>query len=161
MKPPAIRRFRRPFCRRERGVTMVLVALAMIAIIGMAALSMDIITLYLAGEEAQRSADAAALAAARVISMSGMTGDPNNPSTWKAICGGSSSPATQAATAVGMESAVGGTVADIPKVTYSAPGGSQVLDCSNLPSASAFVINPLVTVQINPATLPPFFSRTC
>ncbi len=57
---------------------MVLVALAMVAIIAMAALSIDVITLYLAREEAQRSADAAALAAARVISLSGMTGDPSN-----------------------------------------------------------------------------------
>ena len=53
---------------------MILVALAMIAIIAMAALSIDVITLYLAREEAQRSADAGALAAARVISLSGITG---------------------------------------------------------------------------------------
>ena len=67
---------------------MVLVALAMVAIISMAALSIDVITLYLAREEAQRSADAAALAAARVISVSGMTGDPDNAATRTAICGG-------------------------------------------------------------------------
>ena len=46
----------------ERGVTMILVALAMVAIIAMAALSIDVITLYLARQEAQRSADSAALA---------------------------------------------------------------------------------------------------
>ncbi len=62
----------------ERGVTMVLVAVAMVAIVAMAALSIDIVTLYLAREEAQRSADAAALAAARVLSVSGITGDPSN-----------------------------------------------------------------------------------
>jgi Flp pilus assembly protein TadG len=62
----------------ERGVTMIFVALAMVAIIAMAALSIDVITLYLAKEEAQRSADAAALAAARVLSLSGVTGDPDN-----------------------------------------------------------------------------------
>ena len=72
----------------ERGVTMVLVALAMVAMIAMAALSIDVVMLYLAREEAQRSADAAALAAARVISLSGMTGDPSNISgLWSAICG--------------------------------------------------------------------------
>src|ERR1700680_56584 len=105
MKPPAIRRDWRtsPPTQGEHGVTMVLVALAMVAIIAMAALSIDIITLYLAREEAQRSADAAALAAARVISISGVTGaaDPDTDSaSWKLICGGSSSTATQAAQAV-------------------------------------------------------------
>jgi len=34
-----------------------LVAIAMVAIIAMAALSIDVVTLYLAREEAQRSAD--------------------------------------------------------------------------------------------------------
>src|SRR5438876_1013371 len=85
------------FRRREHGVTMVLVAVAMVAIIAIAALSIDVITLYLAREEAQRSADAAALAAARVISISGLTGDPSNSSSsWQAICNGSTSPASQA-----------------------------------------------------------------
>ena len=63
---------------REHGVTMVFVALAMVAIIAMAALSIDVITLYLAREEAQRSADQAALAAARILSVAGITGDPSN-----------------------------------------------------------------------------------
>ena len=64
---------------QERGVTMLLVAVAMVAIIGMAALSIDVITLYLAREEAQHSADSAALGAAKVLSLSGITGDP----VWK------------------------------------------------------------------------------
>jgi uncharacterized membrane protein len=76
----------------ERGVTMIFVAVAMVAIIGMAALSIDVVTLYLAKEEAQHSADLAALAAARVLSLSGVTGDPGNtqgglPSApWQAAC---------------------------------------------------------------------------
>jgi len=43
---------------QERGITMLLVALAMVAIIGMAALSIDVITLYLAREEAQQGGSA-------------------------------------------------------------------------------------------------------
>ncbi len=80
MKPAAIRRSRnfRPQRTSESGVTMVLMALAMVAILAMAALSIDVVTLYLANAEAQRSADTAALAAARVLSISGMTGDPSN-----------------------------------------------------------------------------------
>ena len=87
----------------ERGVTMVLVALAMVAIIAMAALSIDVITLYLAREEAQRSADTAVLAAARVLSLSGVTGDPQNTSgLWLDACNA----ATQVAQAVGNMNAV-------------------------------------------------------
>src|SRR6266567_9478227 len=124
--------------QKERGVTIVLVAVAMVAIIGMAALSIDVITLYLAKEEAQRSADAAALAAARVISMSGMTGDPNNTSSsWQAICNGSTSPASQAANAVATQSSVGGTVGGVD-VTYSA-GGVTSSDCAGL--GAAFGVN--------------------
>ena len=80
MKAPVIPKSRNalPVSQRERGVTMVLVAVAMVAIIAMAALSIDVISLYLVKEEAQRAADAAALAAARVISISGITGDPSN-----------------------------------------------------------------------------------
>ena len=90
MKAPAIPKFRNALrARRERGVTMVLVAVAMVAIIAMAALSIDVISLYLVKEEAQRAADAAALAAARVISISGITGDPNNSSaSWQPFVAG-------------------------------------------------------------------------
>jgi len=158
MKRPAIPKSRSEYPRRgERGVTMVLVALAMVAIIAMAALSIDVITLYLAREEAQRSADAAALAGARVISLSGMTGDPNNNATWLAVCGGLNSPATLAATAVGMQGAVGGTVANSVTVNYSVGAGSKSADCSTL--AAAFGINPIVTVQVSRTSLPTFFSR--
>jgi hypothetical protein len=161
MKPPAISRFRRTndSRQRERGITMVLVAIAMVAIIAMAALSIDIITLYLAREEAQRSADQAALAAARVISISGVTSNPNNTSpsfSWGLVCGGSSSPATLAAVAVATQSEGGGTAASPPTVTYSAAGVTNP-DCSTLPAA--FGVNPLVNVQLTLANLPTFFSR--
>ena len=142
---------------------MVLVALALVAIIAMAALSIDVITLYLAREEAQRTADTAALAAARVISISGLTGDPSNSSlSWQAICGPPNYPATQAATSVAQQNAVGGT--SIPTasvtVTYSVTSGgttSSNTDCSQLPAA--FGINPVVTVVVQRAGLPTFFSR--
>src|SRR5216684_4372401 len=110
MKPPLVRRLHRsrPGRNRERGVTMVLVAVAMIAMIAMAALSIDLITLYLAREEAQRSADAAALTAARVLSITGVTGDPANvqgslpASPWPTAC----NLATQLATTVANQNSV-------------------------------------------------------
>src|SRR3981081_1044480 len=95
MKTPAIRRSPqlRAARRGERGVTMVLMALSMVAILAMAALSIDVVTLYLANAEAQRSADTAARAAARVLSLTGMTGDPSNAAAgaianpWQKACG--------------------------------------------------------------------------
>src|SRR5215831_12642686 len=105
--------------KRQRGVTIVLVAVAMVAIIAMAALSVDVITLYLAKQEAQRAADAAALAAARVISVSGLTGDPGNSlPSWQAVCGGTSSPATLAATSVALQNVIGGAAANTVTVNY-------------------------------------------
>ncbi len=132
----------------------------MVAIIAMAALSIDVITLYLAREEAQRSADAAALAAARVISISGLTGDPANSSlSWQAICGPPNNPAAQAAISVVQQNAVGGLVIPVPSITvmYSAGGGAPSADCSSLPAA--FGVNPMVTVQVARTNLPTFFSR--
>jgi Flp pilus assembly protein TadG len=142
--------------RREHGVTMILVALAMVAIIAMAALSIDVITLYLAREEAQRAADAAALAAARVISISGLTGDPADTLTfWQTVCNGSTSPASMAATAVATQSAVSGTSAGV-LVTYSSSTTSSS-DCVSV--GPPFAVNPLVTVKVTRTGLPTFFSR--
>jgi Flp pilus assembly protein TadG len=166
MKKPAFRKARASQPNRERGVTMVLVAIAMVAIISIAALSIDVITLYLAKEEAQRSADNAALAAAKIISLSGLTADPSNGNgNWGRICGpddGTNGIATRTAKAVAGQDAVGGQVAGTINVTYAAGSGGAVgagtSDCTTL-ATSAFGVNPLVTVQVIRASLPSFFSR--
>lgn len=130
---------------------MVLVALAMVAIIAMAALSIDIITLYLDREEAQRSADTAALAAARVLSLSGVTGDPNNaqgglpPPPWPAAC----ALATQMAQAIANQNSVGSAVANTVSVTFSYNGATT--DCSN--GNAGFRINPQVRTKLPPFLL--------
>src|SRR5882672_9874435 len=67
---------RRP---RERGQTIVLVAIALVSLLGMAALAIDVTTLYVARTEMQRAADAAALAGAKAFVDSGITSDPLNP----------------------------------------------------------------------------------
>jgi Flp pilus assembly protein TadG len=164
MKVPALHRFRFTQSERnsERGITMVLVAVAMVAIIAMAALSIDVVTLYLAKEEAQRSADAAALAAARVISISGITGTANpstDTSSWAAICG-TGGVATQTAQTVGKQNSVGHIAPATVTVTYSAGSGGSFgssTDCSGL--TAAFAVNPMVTVQVTRGSLPNFFSR--
>ena len=57
--------------RRERGVTILIVAIAMISMLAMLALGIDIVSLYVAEGDAQRTADAAALAGAKVFVSSG------------------------------------------------------------------------------------------
>jgi Flp pilus assembly protein TadG len=156
MKLPAIRKFSHAQASRhaERGMTMVLVALAMVAIIAMAALSIDVVTLYLAREEAQRSADAAALAAERVISLSGATGDPGNTTgDWPTAC----TAATQVAQAVANQNAVGNAVATTVNVNF-VYNGTAVANCT-FAAGNAFGVNPQVKVQVIRASLPTFFSR--
>ena len=140
---------------------MVLVAVAMVAIIAMAALSIDVITLYLAKQEAQRSADAAALSAAKVLSLSGITGDPGNSTlNWGAICGpddGTNGVATRVAKAVANQNLIAGAPVTTPTVTYSS-GGSTSPDCTAL-NTTGFGVNPIVTVQLTRSSLPTFFSR--
>src|ERR1051326_7629670 len=163
-----------PFPRRsrtarhpERGVTMILVALAMIAIIAMAAISIDVITLYLAKLEAQRAADTAAVAAAKVIALSGITGDPTNQSlNWTLICGpddGTNGLATRIAKATAAQNTIGGIAATSVTVTYAAGNGNSiglgVADCSSLAALTAFGVNPIVNVQLTRTALPNFFSR--
>jgi Flp pilus assembly protein TadG len=162
MKRPSFCRTHLPAqCHREHGVTMVLVALAMVAIVAMAALSIDVVTLYLAREEAQRAADAGALAAARVISISGVTGTAgpdNGAGLWTAICGGDTSVASLTAKAVAQENSVAGSAATVT-VTYSSGSGSSVANCAAVPGDDLLGVNPLVTVQVRRDTLPTLFSR--
>jgi len=162
IKSPAVHRVRPlpPPRNGESGVTILLVAAAMVAIMGMAALSIDMLSLYLARAEAQRAADAAALAAARVISISGITGDPSNSTgSWAAICG-SAGPglATQVAQAVIQQNPIAGL--SLPtssiQVKYSAGTGTPAASCVGI---SAFGVNPMVTVQVTRSSLPTFFSR--
>jgi hypothetical protein len=133
---------------------MVLVAAAMVAVMAMAALSIDVVTLYLANAEAQRSADTAALAAARILSISGMTGDPSDSSGyWTQAC----AMATQIAQSVANQNVVGGTVPASVTVSFlNDPSGGA---CSDQGVATVFGTNPLVRVQVQRPNLPTFFSR--
>jgi len=59
--------------RRERGQTIILVAISIVSLLAMAALAIDVVTLYSASSETQRAADAAALAGAKALADSGIT----------------------------------------------------------------------------------------
>ena len=136
----------------ERGVTIVFVALAMVAILAIAALSIDVIVLYLAKEEAQRSADAAALAAARVLSLSGVTGDPqyNDVSSWQEAC----NQARLVAQAMVNQNTIGRGLANVVTVTFLYNGAAT--DCTG---GAAFAVNPQVKVDVTRQALPNYFSR--
>src|SRR5580704_7418895 len=152
MRPPLIQRPRRslPYRTGERGVTMALVALSIVAIVAMAGISIDIGTLYEASAEAQRSADAAALAAAKVLSSSGITGDPTNSSgQWSKACDA----AIAIAKAVANQDAVGGVATFTVNVTFLSS------DASSCTSVGAFGVNPMVTVQVVQSTMPSYFAR--
>jgi hypothetical protein len=138
--------------RSDRGVVITLVAVFMLAVIGaMAALSIDVVTLYTARSEAQLAADAAALAGARVLANSGMT------SASSSAVGGNAVPlAIAVATQVAASSTVGGRTLN--------PGASPCVAgqeiCVNIPQGGAdFIANPQVTVQVQRTDLPTFFAR--
>jgi hypothetical protein len=138
---------------------MALVAISMVAIIAMAAWSIDLVTLYLARQEAQRAADAGALAATRVISVSGITGtaDPDTqPAHWTSICGPNGVATHAAQAAAGQNSVASGIgTVTVNYATFGA-GGTSSNNCSTL--GTVFAINPLVTVQVR-ISVPTFFSR--
>ena len=163
MLPPLIDRQRtnpKPGSR-EGGFTMALVTVALVTIIAMAALSIDIGTLYQAKAEAQRAADAAALTAARMISVSGITGDPANQSnSWQPICGGSSSAATLAAINIAQQNLISGVAATSADVSVKYGGGSAGATSTSCAGAgAAFGVNPVVTVTVTSGKLPIFFAR--
>jgi hypothetical protein len=138
--------------RSDRGVVITLVAVFMLAVIGaMAALSIDVVTLYTARSEAQLAADAAALAGARVLANSGMTS-----ASTSAVGNNAVTLALAVATQVAASSTVGGRTLN--------PGASPCVAgqeiCVNIPQTGAdFVANPQVSVQVQRIDLPTFFAR--
>lgn len=127
---------------RERGVVITLVAVFMaFVVIVMAALAIDITTLYTARSEAQAAADGAALAAARTLANSGL-----------ASAEGYTPSFTAAAEALATTIAL--------KVAESNPIGGNNLTSSGISISFKHenLYNPQVTVKVN-AALPTFFLR--
>lgn len=129
--------------RREKGQTILLVAISLISLLAMAALAIDIVTLYSARSEIQRAADTAALAGAKAIADSGITTllltDPNftTVQTW----------ATTAAT-----NQVNAALQNNPVVGTSLGPVTPTFDWTRQG-------DPQITVQLSSSNLPTFFSR--
>jgi putative Flp pilus-assembly TadE/G-like protein len=129
----------------ERGVTMILVAVAMLSMLAMVVLAVDVIVLYAARTEAQRAADSAALAAAKMLVDMGVTTDPSVTVPTAAQVDA----ATKAAQSVAVNAIIGGRQVQTGDVTLSFPGSGT----------ATFNINPKVTVTVQNPSLPTFFSR--
>jgi len=152
MKKPLVPRFS-PRCQagrstfqRQKGQTLMLVAVSLTALIGLAALAIDVTTLYLAHSEAEKVADAAALAGAKAFVSTGFTsgglGDWNNGGVQALACNGSTGYADLQALAAANQNTVGGAV---PTVTTACNFGTAQ--------------NPQITVTVTRTALPTFFSR--
>jgi hypothetical protein len=139
----------------ERGVTILLVAAALVALLAMAALAIDIVTLYVARGEVQRAADAAALAGAKMFVSSGFTsgllGSPSSSGVQDTVCltsgPGAAAAANRQAEAVAGLNQVAGQPATVQSITCDY---SLTL---NPP------LNPRITVTVQRTGLPTFFAR--
>jgi hypothetical protein len=135
--------------RGERGQTILLVAVSIVSLLAMAALAIDVVSLYVASTEIQRSADAAALAGAKAIADSGYTtlqpGDTNLGAAQLLA----QSMATQAILAIVQAATPVNQVAGGSPVQV---GGSPAFTW--LPNN-----NPHVTVTLQLTNLPTFFAR--
>jgi hypothetical protein len=135
--------------RSERGQTILLVAISMVSLLAMAALAIDVVTLYVARTEVQRAADAAALAGAKAIADSGVTTLPSGDGNLGNAITLAQSMATSAITAVLSATA---------PLNNPVAGNSPAL--VGLPAFN-FVPNnnPTVTVVVQQTNLPTFFAR--
>ncbi len=121
-----------------------LVAVFMLAVVGaMAALSIDVVTIYTARSEAQLAADGAALAGARVLANSGATSDTTGVSMANAW-----TLAQAVALQVAEQNQVGGTNLTAGEVTVPAA-----------PVGTTLPTNPTFTVSVQVTNLPTFFAR--
>lgn len=136
----------KPFHRRsgERGQTIILVAVSLVSLLAMAALAIDVVTLYVARSEMQRAADAAALAGAKAFVDSGVTSlgpaDPNLAT----VQGMAQTMATTVINSMVPQNRIQGTpplLVGTPAFDFGRPG------------------NPQVSVTLQRADLPTFFSR--
>jgi Tfp pilus assembly protein PilX len=135
--------------RQERGITIFVVAVVIVAVLGMAALAIDLIALYVAHGQAQRAADAAALAGAKMFVSSGFT---SNPSAWTLsnICQtagpGAAAAANQQAEAIAKANSIAGQQVTVQLITCG----------SNL---TTIPTNPTITVKVQQTGLPSYFAK--
>src|SRR5882724_54676 len=143
--------------RGEQEITVAFVAVSIFALVGMAALAIDLVTLYVGKAQAQRAADAAALAGAKTLVERGITADPtNSKSSWSATC----SQAFDVAQGMGNQGLIGGSAPS--SVTPCFSGGGACTAACPAPAAgvgAGFGVNPQVQVAVQSTPLPLFFAK--
>ena len=131
--------------RAEQGQTILLVAVSIVALLSMAALAIDVVTLYVAKSEIQRAADAVALAGAKAVADSGVT-TLNGAS---ANLGAAEIVAQNMAT-VAITAALSANMVNGQPPTLSAGGAINWSLGNN---------NPTITVTLQQTNLPTFFAK--
>ncbi len=137
--------------KNERGVTILVVAFTLLAIISMAAISVDLAELYVARGEAQRAADAAALAGAKMFVTSGFTslqssGAPE--ADLVNVCQNGGPGLSQAANVQAEAAARQNTIA-------GQPAGVISIACDTTTNPE----NPQITVSVRNTAVPTFFAK--
>lgn len=122
-----------------------LVAVCLFALIALAALAIDLTTLYVARGEMQRAADAAALAGAKAFVDSGVTTSNTTDPNYANLEGLAQNMGTQFINALLAQNQVGGTTAVLV--------GTPVFDFTTHPG------NPQITVTLQRTDVPTFFAR--
>jgi len=117
----------------QRGSTLYIVAGSLVILLGMGALAIDLASLYVARNEAQRAADSAALAGAKVFVESGCVTSGN--------CGSEEGTATDRATQAALQNLVEGQPVTVQSITFNETAQ-----------------NPQITVQIQSANLNIYFA---
>lgn len=143
--------------RRERGITLIFVVVAIFALLGVAALAIDLVTLYVSKAEAQRVADAAALAGAKGLIDSGVTADPSNSQNdWAGAC----AQATAQAQGVATRGKIGGSPPPLGNVTITFGSGGALGVCpSSGTPGTGFGVNPEIAVTVRSNALPLFLAK--
>lgn len=129
----------------ERGQTIILVAISLVSLLAMAALAIDVVTLYVARGEIQRAADAAALAGAHAIADIGVTTlSPTDP----ALSGAQTLAQSMAAERIAAILPANLVAGSAPTLVTSPPTVSWSLQG-----------NPILTVSLTQASVPTFFAK--
>lgn len=133
--------------RAECGQTIILVAMSIVALVGMAALAVDVTMLYIARSQAEKGAAAGALAGAKAFETSGFTsgrlGAPSSGTAQSVVCNNSTGLADIQAKAAAMQNLIAGKTPT--SVTTACSLGTP--------------LNPRITVTVRATGLPTFFSR--
>jgi hypothetical protein len=120
----------------------VITAVGMVAVLAMTVLAIDIVALYVAKDQVQATADAAALAGAEALAYSGTTSAPSTVPL-STVCNGATGQADLWAQAVVAHSPIAGGLATLT-TSCSAPTDT----------------NPRIQVTVTRTGLPRFFART-